>query len=183
MTEPRAIRVATAALTARLRLPPEVAQRQLGELAVSLGPRVAREVARLAHEQRLGYYPALEFFGRRNDLDTQLLTDLGSYCAVVQGYVLEEVPRQLKPVFSNVQIRNLRFIALMLPGVRPNQPDALEALARHYTPDHVRLELALGTVTKGTTQGLERVAAQKVCWWLRERFARVEITDARLVGD
>ncbi len=181
MADPRSIRVVQAAVTVRLRVATELTRAHLGEPAETLGPRLAAQVDRLVRERRLGYYPPLEFFAGDGGIDPQLLAELECFGAFVQTYVLKEIPRRLQAVFSNVRVGHAQLMALTMPGMRPSQSDAVAALARHYTPDTMKLELVLSTVTRGTVEGMERLVTQKLHWWLRDGFASVEVTDARML--
>jgi len=181
MAEPRPLHVVTTAVSVRLQVPAPVFEEALGLPAATLGQRLAERVDLLTRERGLGYYPALDYVIQSDGLGTDLLGDLERVSGCALEYTAREIPRRLKPVFSSVQLRGGQFAARTLPSVRPGQPDAIAALGRHYTPDTIRLELNLGTILRGPSDGLERVTAQKVLWWLREHFVAIDIVDARLI--
>ncbi len=183
MADLHPVRVVTAAVTVRLRVPPAIIAPGPGGATATLGDRIAQRADEIVRERALGYYPALDYLIQSNDLGAELLAELEQASGRVVDFVAREIPRRLKPVFSSVRLRHGQFSARALPAVRPGQPQALAALARHYTPDTLRLELILGAITRGAADGLERVASRKVVWWLRAHFAAVDIVDSRLLED
>jgi hypothetical protein len=70
-------------------------------------------------------------------------------------------------------------VAYALPAVRPGQPDAVDQLARHYTPDTFRIELKLSMMRKDNdrnTGKAEAYARKMIFRWLKDSFRELEIT-------
>lgn len=167
----------------RLTIAPALLSERLGEEAAALGERLAKAVHDATRSEKLGYYPALDYFYQRPGIDAELLLLANRTAAFVQDYVIQTVREHLAPVFSTVRVQRLQLAAATLPNVRMSQPDALEALARHYQPNAIKIELILTSLHKGPPPpGIEKVAAQKLKWWLRSPFGSIEITDARVVN-
>jgi hypothetical protein len=180
MTRKRTITVIKSAVSVHVRLALDVVRGQLGELAVVAGPHLAAQIHAYVERERLGYYPALEFLVDSPQLDKGLVAAVQQIALFSCEYAKTEVQRRLWPVFSHVEVRHTQAHALMLPNARPNQSNSLALLTEHYTPNRVRLDLTLSSLEKSAeTEGLERLAAQKVTHWLRESFETVEITDTR----
>lgn len=184
MTHPRAIHIVKTALSLRVRVAPTLLQDRLGELAAGAGVNLAARIDALVRAEKLGYYPALDFFAQREGIDRSLLAAFEEAARFVREHVEKEAPARLWSAFSHVRVVNTQSPAFALPGVRPSQPDALSALAQHYTPTLVKIDLVVSSLKKGAAaEGAERAAAQQARWWLRECFESVEVSDARVVAD
>lgn len=181
MTRSRAITVAKAAVSVRVRVPLDYIERRLGDLAVAAGPSVATQIHAFVQRERLGYYPALEFFHDRPEIDPGAIGAVEEVGRFVCEYAKTEARNRLWPAFSHVRVTHTQLLALTLPTVRPHQADALAAITEHYTPNVVRLDLMLSSLERGERDGIEKIATQKVLWWLREVFEAVDVTDARAV--
>lgn len=179
MTRP--ISVNKASVSIRVRVPLSYIEGRLGALAVAAGPHVAAQIHDFVQREKLGYYPALEFFNDRPEIDPGVVAAVEEVGLFVCEFAKTEARNRLWPVFSHVRVTRTQLLALTLPAVRPHQPDALAMLTEHYTPRTVRLDLVLASIERGTREGLEKVATQKVLWWLREAFDAVEVVDARVV--
>ncbi len=74
----------------------------------------------------------------------------------------------------------MQCTAYNLPNVRYNEHNARDCLARHYTPNTIKLDLVLNIIQKREPkEGLDRFAKQLVYRWLREDFESIEISAAR----
>jgi len=194
------LHMATVALTVRLRLSEEVLANYLPASPQVVGEELAEAVQGLVREQKLGYFPALEYFRAEPGMDEGLLDAVDHIAWLATSLVRDEVRRRLRPVFASVRFSALQALAFTLPPVRPGQPQAFERLARHYTPDTVKADLLLDLVQKGPppmpseagdaaaggTDGdpgsdLGPLAGQMVRRWLAPCFAELEITAARSV--
>jgi len=184
--------MATVALTVRLRLSEEVMASYLPASPQVVGEEVAQAVQAIVRTQKLGYFPALEYFRAEEGIDEGLLDAVDHIAWLATSVVREEVRRRLRPVFASVRFSALQSTAFTLPPVRPGQPRAMELLARHYTPDTVKADLLLDLVQKGAPpasdgeeasddDALGRLAGQMVSRWLSPCFAELEITAARTV--
>jgi hypothetical protein len=182
VSEDRSVRVVHIALSLRLTVGADVLRRRVGDLAERLGATLAERVQAAVAQDGIGYFPALDYFAGHGGVETPLLDDARRVASAACDYALDTVPSRLWGIFSSVKLEHIQALAFTLPRVTPQQPDAPAVLAAHYSPDTVRLDIVLGAVQKGAPKdGYARAVARRVIWNLRERFARVEVTDARVV--
>ena len=156
---------------------------QMGELVLALGPNLAEQVNAYVRRERLGYYPALEYFNRQGEaIDADLLSAAEHVAWLVGEFVRRQIKTRLREPFSNVRFEKTQPVSFSLPRVRPSDRNALESLARHYSPYTVRLNMTLSSVERvgGNREGYERLARHKVMRWLEDGFQTVKIHDARL---
>ena len=182
MTSPRSVVIARIALTLHIVVKPSYLKQHLGAIAANLGTDLAKAVDTVARENRLGYFPALDYFADRSDLDPKLLAMATDLAKTVRDHVRREVQHHLVPFFSQVVVKRITSPAFSLPRVNPQQADALEALARHYFPNSVRFDLVVSSVERGSKlENLEKAVTRRALWNLRDHFEHVEVTDARVL--
>ncbi|MEJ2344987.1 MAG: hypothetical protein P8090_06185 [Gammaproteobacteria bacterium] len=177
------IHIIRVAMTALLRVPERVLEERLVASPVIVGEELARQVSDYVRREQLGYYPPLDFFEKVDDgIDGDLRDSVQGIAWFVTNVVRSEVQHRLRAAFSSVHISDLRLLAFTMPAVRPNHPNALHDLSRHYTPDTAKLSLEVSTIEKRPDiEGLERLAEHKLHRWLDRHFATVEITSAKVV--
>jgi hypothetical protein len=180
MDNPGTLGIVPVALTIQVVLAPE----QLGALSNaaerSIGRVLAERVDAIVRAQRLGYYPALDYFEDHPDMDPALIGTVKALAAQIRKRVKREVQKHLWPVFSSVQIERATTLAFTLPRVTPAQADALARLAQHYFPNTVRLELVLTTLDKQhRLDEAEKFSSSKVVRNLRDAFESVSVTATR----
>lgn len=147
-----------------------------------VGEELAHAVDAYARRERLGYYPALGFFREVGGVDEDLLDAAANLAWLAGELAREEVRSRLRQVFSRVDVESVQPVAFTLPGVRPERKDSLARLARHYTPDTVKLSAVLTSLHKqASPAGIEQFVRRTLWRWLRERFADLDVTGARLV--
>lgn len=169
-------------VTVRLQIALEVIQQQLGDLAAAAGPEVARQIHAYVARERLGYYPALEFFQQSSAIESGLVAAVEQVGLFVCDHAGTTARSRLWPIFSQVRVMNLQLLAATLPSVRPHQADALAALTQHYTPNAVKVNLNLSSIEKrAPSEDAAKIASNKVIQWLRDAFESVTITDARVL--
>lgn len=155
---------------------------RVGEICEFIGPNLARQIDRASRAYGLGYYPALEYFEERESIDADLLASARHLYEIVGDIVKTEVTQRLRPAFSNVFCEHIQSVALTLPRVRPGQADAINQLARHLTPDRFRLELMVSNIVRQRQiDGIDTQSRHKVERWLRDHFADVRVSSARLL--
>jgi hypothetical protein len=69
-----------------------------------------------------------------------------------------------------------------MPRVRPNQKDAIEQLAQHYTPDSVKIELVLTMIRRDrdADDGRAEPYARKMMFrWLESEFESIKVTNSK----
>jgi hypothetical protein len=147
-----------------------------------VGRELATRVDAYVSEQGFGYYPALAYFREVGALDEALLDAAANLAWLAGELAREELERRLRQVFSRVHVESLQSVAFTLPQVRPHARDAIDRLARHYTPDTLRVGLLLTSLQKQAAPvGMEQFVRRTLWRWLRERFAAMDIASARLV--
>lgn len=180
---PGRVEVVTIAASLTVSVPEQVVEQNVGYLPWVLGENLAGQVDSYVMEQGLGYYPALDFFRDHPEaVDPallQLIDEVASYCA---AYTRSELRRRLSRVFSNVQFEQVQCLAYTMPRVRPQRGNAPAELARHYTPDTLKMELLLSTIQRGHFEGEERMALEKVSRLGREPFAYFQLNGAQRLG-
>ena len=81
-----------------------------------------------------------------------------------------------------MQFQTIQTLAFSLPKVRPNQIDAVEQLAKHYTPDSVKIELILTMMRRDSEaedNRAEPYARKMIFRWLEAEFESLEVTSSK----
>jgi len=180
MDNPDTLGIVPVALTIQVVMAPEQLETLLSAAELGLGRTLAERVEAIVRAQRLGYYPALNYFEDHSDLDPELIGTLKALAAKIRKRVKRDVQTHLWPVFSSVQIKRATTQAFTLPRVKPVQADALARLALHYFPNAVRLELVLTTLDKQhRLEEAEIMSSNKVVRNLRDAFESVSVSATR----
>lgn len=180
MDNPGTLGLVPVALTIQVVLAPEQLEALSNATERSIGRTLAERVDTIVRAQRLGYYPALDYFEDHPDMDPALIGTVKALAAQIRKRVKREVQTHLWPVFSSVQIERATTLAFTLPRVTPAQADALARLAQHYFPNTVRLELVLTTLDKQhRLDEAEKFSSSKVVRNLRDAFESVSVTATR----
>lgn len=177
-----AIEVVTVASSLTVSVPEEVVEAQVGYLPWVLGENLAGQVDTWVMEERLGYYPALDYFRDHPEAVDQallhLIDEVATFCA---AYARRELRRRLSRVFSNVQIEQLQCTAYTMPRMRPNRSNGPMELAQHYAPDTLKMELLLSSIQKERFEGEEKMAMEKISRFAREPFSHFQLNGAKLM--
>jgi len=107
-----------------------------------VGVELARQVDQYAREQKLGYYPALDYFQGKNIVDADLYNTAESIAWLLDNIVQQSLQKHLRPLFSELQIESTHVQMFILPHIRPSQSNAIHNLTAHLTPDHLRVALS-----------------------------------------
>lgn len=176
------IEVLTVAANVTVAIPQEVVEQNIGFLPWVLGENLAGQVDAYVMEQRVGYYPAIDYFRDYPEaVDPALLVlidEISTFCA---GYARRELRRRLSRAFSSVTIEQAQCTAYTMPRVRPSQSGAPAGLAAHYTPATLKMELLLSSIQKGGFEGLEQLSLDKLMRWAREPFETFLVNGSRVV--
>jgi hypothetical protein len=130
-----------------------------------VGEMLTNQIAERVNEQKLGYFPALDFFQQQGSVDADLLDAAQTIGWFSARYAREEIQRRLRPFFSTISFQSVHTQAFSLPPVRPNQLNAWQALCAHYTPDTVKIDIIASVLKKqNNLQGLAN--------WAKQLFAR-----------
>jgi hypothetical protein len=168
------------ALTIQVVMAPERLEALSNAAERDIGRTLAERVDTIVRAEKLGYYPALDYFEDHAGMDPALIGMVKSLAVQIRKSVKREVQTHLWPVFSSVQIERATTLAFTLPRVTPAQADALARLAQHYFPNTVRLELVLTTLDKQhRLDEAEKFSSSKVVRNLRDTFESVSVTATR----
>lgn len=173
-----------AALTLEVQLPEQIFARHLPASPYVVGTALAEQVLDYAQRERLGYFPALDFFRElAGAVDGELLEAADHIAWFACTQARGEVQRKLRPVFSSLSVQSIQSLAFTMPGVRPSQPNARRDLARHYTPDSAKLVLLVSAFQKtAQEEAMAKWASHLAYRWLKDSFARVEVTSAQAIA-
>lgn len=184
MDNSRQLGMVQVALSVQVVIAPEKLGALLTEADRHLGRRLAEQIDAIVRSERLGYYPALDFFEGHVGLKPGSIEALKTLAAHIRKRVKRDAQTHLWPVFSSVQVERATSVAFTLLRLSPTQPGAVEKLAQHYFPNAVRLELILGTLDKQhRLEVAEKFSANKVVRHLREAFESVTVTATRRLND
>lgn len=171
-------------LTLQVELSEGVLRRYLPASPMVVGMELADQVDAYSRREKLGYYPALDYFDTVKEVvDPELLDAARNIAWFAGNAVREEIQIRLRGVFSNVQLESAQCLAFTFPPVRPNQNGALEDLADHYTPNIFRLCLLVSSLTKKEElqENMEEAASKTTLSHLRRYFDSVSVTSAQQV--
>ncbi len=147
---------------------------------------IGRTLAAIADEyekeNKTGYYPAIDFFKKLDSVDPDLIASAEQVAWLVAKLARETIQLKLRPIFSSVQIQSIQTLAFSLPKIRPNKADAIDQLAKHYTPDSVKIELVLTMMRRDSESEDNRAVlyARKMMFrWLESEFEMIEVTSSK----
>ena len=172
-------------VTLNVQLKAETLQQHLPCSAGIIGKALAQIADDYARSSGEGYYPAIEFFKGREGVDPELIESAEQVSWLAAKLAREIIQKQLRPVFSSVSFQSIQNLAFSMPRVRPNQKDAFEKLAQHYTPDTVKIELVLTIMRRDSEAEDDRAEpyARKMMFrWLEPAFASVEIAGSTVLS-
>lgn len=161
-------------------------QQHLPCSASVIGKALAQIADEYTKENKTGYYPAIEFFKTLDSIDPDLIASAEQVAWLVSKLARETIQKKLRPIFSSVQFQSIQTLAFSMPKIRPNQPDAIEQLAKHYTPDSVKIELVLTMMRRDSEADDNRAEpyARKMMFrWLESAFESIEVTSSRALKD
>lgn len=179
------IQIIRVSLTLNVVVAMDKLEQEMGKLVLSIGPNLAQQVDMLVRKEALGYYPALDYFKDQVGIDPNLYNAAEHVASLVCDLVRYEIKKQLREPFSNMEFETVQSVSFSMPRVRPNDNQALEALASHYSPNAVRLVINTSSIERASTstEAYEKLAAHKAYRWLGDRFDSLEITDARVLPE
>ena len=180
MDSPGTLGIVPVALTIQVVMAPARLEALLSTAQRELGRTLAGRVDMIVRAEKLGYYPALDYFEDHPDMEPGLIETAKTLAALIRKRVKREVQTHLWPIFSSVHIERATTLAFTLPRMTPAQPDALARLAEHYFPNAVRLELVLSTLDKQhRLDEVETFSSNKAIRNLRDAFDFVSVTATR----
>ena len=147
-----------------------------------IGKTLADIADQYEKDNSTGYYPAIDFFKTLDHVDPDLIASAEQVAWLVSRLARETIQSKLRPIFSSVQFQSVQTLAFSLPKVRPNQTDAVEQLAKHYTPDTVKVELILTMMRRDSEAEDNRAVpyARKMMFrWLESEFKVIEVVNSK----
>lgn len=166
-------------LSLRVTLPEQLLQQTTSASPEKVAEQLATAIDRCSRQQKLGYYPAIEYLRQVADADAGLVDTAEQLAWDVSKAVRREVQTRLRPIFSSVKFQSIQTTAFALPPVRPTQPAAFDRLVQHFTVDTVKLELVVTLLRKDADQrgaAAEAYARKMIYRWLKGVFVKVELT-------
>jgi hypothetical protein len=165
-----------------VQLKPDSLQQYLPCSANIIGKTLASIADEYTAKNKTGYYPAIDFFKTLDTVDPDLITSAEQVSWLVSKLARETIQLKLRPIFSSVQFQSIQTLAFSLPKVRPNNADAIELLAEHYTPDTVKIELVLTMMRRDSEtedNRAEPYARKMMFRWLESEFEFVNIASSK----
>jgi len=178
------IHIARFSSVLKVRVGDDVVEPNLGYLPWVLGENLAGQVDSWVMEQRLGYYPALDYFrDKPQAVDPALLQLIDEMARFGEEYTRRELRRRLRGGFSHVDVERIQVEAYAMPRILPSQPKSPEELAKHYAPATFRVELLLGMIQRGEVERIERLVMQRIQQWAKPAFQTLELVTTRLLSE
>ena len=169
-------------VSVEVKLKAEALKQYLPCSADVIGQTLAAIADEYEKENKTGYYPAIEFFKTLDNVDPDLIASAEQVAWLVSKLARETIQSKLRPIFSSVHFQSIQTMAFSLPKIRPNQADAIERLAEHYTPDAVKIELVLTMMRRDSEaeDGRAEPYARKMMFrWLEAEFEKIEVTNSK----
>ncbi len=158
-----------------------VAEDDLRQLTVAQPAEVATQLAQAvlqaSRAQNLGYFPALSHFEENGGLEPELLEAAHALVWLSSQRARTLIMTRLRPIFSSVRVQQVNARLYTLPAVRGGQANLLQALAEHYDPAALKVNLRLSLIQKKNPNGeaLESYTRKMLWKWLKDRFDRMQV--------
>lgn len=139
-------------------------ERHLAASPRVVGAELALQVDDYVSRERLGYYPALAYFKEQSvrdqgGIEAELLQAEDDIAWFMTNWMREEVQRLLRPLFSRLRFETVQATAFTMPAARPQNPNGVKELARHYTVDQAKILLETSCAGKQAIGDPRDVAA------------------------
>lgn len=152
-------------ISLKVRVPYGVLEKHLASSAEVVGHNLTEQVVNYVNANKLGYFPALDYFQSEPGIDADLMDAAETIGWFASKYAHEEIQRRMRPFFSSISFQMVQIVAFSMPSVRPTQLNAWHDLMGHYTPDVIKLDLIVSVIKKNDRQeGLSN--------WSRQLFRR-----------
>ncbi|MGV6815990.1 MAG: hypothetical protein ACWA44_01815 [Thiotrichales bacterium] len=166
----------TLSIHLRLKIPADTLASVVAASPNVVGEHMASALIDFERENRLGYFPAMDYLRGRNDFDPELINAVDGLAWVACQQVRTTTIKRLRPAFTQVEVDSIQSDVHLMPSARPRQPNAFLELAQHFTPDSVRIVLRASLLQKRTErEGLEGYARKMTSKWLSDYFETVEV--------
>lgn len=148
----------------------QIMERHAPASPAAVGIELAHRVQEVVANQELGYFPALEYFREREEMDTDLLSVFDSLVWLGEQLIQSELRARLRSVFAQLNSMEIRHQAHALPSIRPGKTNTANELAAHYTPNRFKIDIEGILTPRMRTANLESA----VLFALRDSFQRLE---------
>ena len=172
------------AATLDLKVSPNELDKHLPASPFVVGEELAEQAIIFEEDNKLGYYPAVEYLKQQSALDEDLANAVENIAWLVSNLIREEITTRLQPAFSTVKFENIQLHALKMPSVRPSNSNARHDLAAHYTPDHAHVSL-IATSIKHYDDAItaERMTKNLIHRWLNDHVESLDITSVSYIEE
>ncbi len=180
MNTPAARRIA---LSIDLKLSHAVIEQHIAASPYVVGVELARQIDQYVREQKLGYYPALDYFQGKDIVDADLYNTAESIAWLLENLAQQSLRERLRSLFIDLQFDSSHVHIYVLPHVRPQQNNAIHSLSTHFTPDHLRVSLSgvLNADADKNDDTLIQDLVIEINELLDKHFARHDINGIKLI--
>lgn len=178
------LHITKVSMTLDLKVPANDIEKHLPASPYVVGEQIAEQVMDYVNKNKIGYFPALDYFRERDEvLDKDLINAADNITWLVSNMVREEITRKLRGVFSNVKIESIHAHAFTMPSIRRNSNNIEHKLASHYTPDHFKVALTLSSIRNHDDSETADLTAKKMVHkWLKDEFTSFNVTSTNIVN-
>jgi len=147
-----------------------------------VGEEIAEQAINYEIENKMGYYPAVDFLKQQSVIDDDLANAVENIAWLVSNLIREEITTRLRPAFSVVKFENIQLHAMKMPTVRPNKKNARHELVAHYAPDHAHISLVTTSIKHyDDAITAERMTKNLIHRWLNDHFESLDITSVSYI--
>ena len=172
------VHVVKTSMTLSVTLPDKILHDHTGYVPSRMGQQLAEQACAYVKANRTGYFPPLAFIAEHDGIEADLYALAQQMSQFAAHYLKRDIHRRLVDIFSNLKVTKIQPLALTMPGIRPNESEAMAKLAKHFSPARLRVELQLSTIEKVGKEGGVGLARQKVLRWLHPHYAEVGVAEA-----
>lgn len=173
------IQILKTAVTLTVTVSLETLRQEMGEPVVAIGPALASEIDQHVRDNKLGYYPALDFFIHNQAVEPELVAAAEHVAAMVAEMARRTIQVRLREPFSHIRFEHIQPLAMTMPRVRPGDANAMALLSEHMSPNHIRMTVIASSIEKAgiNTEDYEKLVAHKMRNWLEPEFEAVQLTE------
>jgi len=178
-----ALQFTSISLSMKLAVAEDELERHLAASPSVVTDELVSHVKKHEKENRLGYFPALDYYINNNAIDADLVSALQSISWVVTNMVRNEIRIKLRPVFSNIKFESIQTLAYTLPQVRVSDKQLTEKLLEHFSANNVKVNLTVTLIQKFIdNSAAEKLAKNLTYQWLKNSFHSIDISGCKVVN-
>ena len=168
-------------ISLKVKISGELLERHLASSATAVGKALTESALASVKKNKIGYFPALEYFQNQGDLDDDLIDAAETIGWFASKIAREEVQRKMRHFFSTIHFQSVQTLAFTMPNVRPNKHNAYQLLIEHYTPDVVKLDIVASVLKKEHIKGMGNWAKQLFRRNLENSFEEMNVIQAVVI--